>query len=201
VAEWLPTTAYALLGVMSFGEEFTGYQLERRATVSLRHFFWSPAMSQIYTELRRLEQRGLVSHRENAADEPRARRVYKITERGAAELARWVGEGPDDSPSVLKSLTLLRTFAGHVVPPDVLRAKVEAHRAWAERGLAELRQTREAVVGRSLEDPRWRYAVEVVEWGLDYYAAEAAAAARLAERLGALAVAEEQVQRADDAAE
>jgi DNA-binding PadR family transcriptional regulator len=183
VAEWLPTTAYALLGLLSFGEEFTGYQLERRAAVSLRHFFWSPAMSQIYTELRRLEELGLVSHRARTSQEVRAQRIYRITESGLAELARWVGGGPNEPPTVLKSLTLLRTFYGHLVPPEVLKAKVEEHRTWADRGLAELRQTREAVVARTRDDVRWRFAIEVIDWGLDYYATEAAAAGRLAERL------------------
>lgn len=101
---------------MSFGEEFTGYQLERRASASLRHFFWGPAMSQIYAELRRLKELGLVSHCERRADELRAQRIYRITERGIAELARWVGEGPNEPPTMLKGLTLLRTFYGHLVP-------------------------------------------------------------------------------------
>jgi DNA-binding PadR family transcriptional regulator len=179
VPDRLPTTAYALLAIMSFGEEFTGYQLQRRASASLRHFFWSPAMSQIYAELRRLEKLGLVGR----AD---ARGAYKITEAGTTALAGWIGDGPHDAPSVLKHMTLLRTFCGHLVPPEVLKAKVEEHRAWAERGLAELTETREAVESRGRHDPRWRYAAEVIEWGLDYYATEAASAGRLAERLAAL---------------
>jgi DNA-binding PadR family transcriptional regulator len=183
VPERLPTTAYALLALMSFGEEFTGYQLQRRASASLRHFFWSPAMSQIYAELRRLEKLGLVDRLASAAP---AKRLYRVTEAGLAALAGWVGEGPHDPPSVLKNVTLLRTFCGHLVPPEVLKAKVEAHRAWAERGRAELEETYRHVEGRGREDARWRYAAEVVAWGVDYYATEAAAATRLAERLDRL---------------
>ena len=143
-------------------------------------------MSQIYTELRRLEELGLVSHRAGTEQEARARRIYRISEQGVAELARWVGEGPTESPTMLKSLTLLRTFYGHLVPPEMLKAKVEQHRVWAEQGRAELEQTLAAVEARSLEDPRWRYAAEVIIWGLDYYATEAAAARRLAQRLESL---------------
>ena len=50
----LPVTAYALLGLLTFGDELTGYELKQRADNTLRFYWVAPAMSQIYTELARL---------------------------------------------------------------------------------------------------------------------------------------------------
>lgn len=180
--DWLPTTSYALLGLLSFDEELTGYQLQRRAAASLRHFFWSPAMSQIYAELRRLEQLDLVAHRTTPGTRPR--RVFRITDAGRQELRRWVADGPGE-PLVLKHLTCLRIFYGHMADPGALRARAIEHVRWSEQAAADLRRVRPGVQERSRSDPRWRYADHVIEWGLDYYAAEAASAARLADRLAA----------------
>ena len=56
----LPATAWAVLGLLSFGRDLTGYDLKKWADSSLRFFYWSPAISQIYGELRRLESLGYV---------------------------------------------------------------------------------------------------------------------------------------------
>ena len=172
---WLPTTAYAILGLLSFGEEFTGYEVRRRALASLRYFFWSPAMSQVYTELRRLKGLGLVSERASAKN---SKGVFAITPQGTAELARWVTDGPAEW-SVLKHLTCLRIFYGHLVEPAQLRARVEAHRDWA----LQMREELAAIPPRMPADPRWEYAKLVVEWGLEYYGEEAESAERLAKKL------------------
>src|SRR5256885_16438206 len=47
----LTPTAYAILGLLSFGRELTGYEVKQSADDSLRFFYTAPAMSQIYTEL------------------------------------------------------------------------------------------------------------------------------------------------------
>ena len=59
MAPELPTTSYAVLGLLSFGRELSGYELKKWADHSLRFFFWSPAISNIYGELKRLQRLGL----------------------------------------------------------------------------------------------------------------------------------------------
>ena len=60
----LPITSYALLGLLTFGDDpdagLTGYELKQRADFTLRFYWVSPAMSQVYSELRRLTDAGLV---------------------------------------------------------------------------------------------------------------------------------------------
>ena len=59
----LPVTSYALLGLLTFGDELTGYELKQRADFTLRFYWVSPAMSQVYSELARLTAAGLVRRR------------------------------------------------------------------------------------------------------------------------------------------
>src|SRR3954466_754365 len=92
----LPTTAYALLGLLTFGDELTGYELKQRADMTLRFYWVSPAMSQVYSELARLTEHGLV----RPLGEGRGT-TYRITAKGRKDLARWMRETPVGFP-VLK---------------------------------------------------------------------------------------------------
>src|SRR5919107_4338565 len=85
----LPVTAYALLGLLTFGDELTGYELKQRADITLRFYWVAPAMSQIYTELGRLTDHGYV---EPLTSEGEGRRTtaYRITAAGAHALHEWI---------------------------------------------------------------------------------------------------------------
>ena len=45
----LPVTGYALLGLLTFGDELTGYELKQRADRTLRFYWVAPAMSQRFS--------------------------------------------------------------------------------------------------------------------------------------------------------
>jgi len=45
--EYLPTTSYVILGLLTF-REMSGYDLKQLINKSITHFYWSPAKSQIY---------------------------------------------------------------------------------------------------------------------------------------------------------
>ena len=91
-ASELPATAYAILGMLCFERELTGYDAKKWADASLRHFYWAPATSHVYRELARLEDLGLVESRGATADEPRTKRVYRITDAGRAAVTAWAAE-------------------------------------------------------------------------------------------------------------
>src|SRR3954452_22323679 len=74
----LPTTSYAVLGLLTFGDELTGYELKQRADNTLRFYCVAPAMSQIYSELTRLTHRGLVEPT-TSDGEGRPATYYRIT--------------------------------------------------------------------------------------------------------------------------
>ena len=138
----LATTGYAILGVLSFNRELSGYDVKKWADASLRFFYWSPALSQVYTELGRLERRGLVSSRTVPRDEVRDKRVFRITDLGREQLARWVDEAPVEVP-VLKHSVVLRAWLGHLAQPEQLRAmpRNDAVRLMAQHTGPPLKQT------------------------------------------------------------
>jgi DNA-binding PadR family transcriptional regulator len=128
----LPSTSYAVLGLLSFGRELSGYELKKWADHSLRFFYWSPALSNIYGELRRLEARGYVEARAVAQDDLRNKRLFAITPPGRAALAAWV-QGQPPAPLVTKDQLLLKVWAGHIVERERLQELVaEEERVAAE---------------------------------------------------------------------
>src|SRR3954447_19697138 len=89
----LPVTAYALLGLLTFGDELTGYELKQRADNTLRFYWVAPATSQIYTELTRLTEHGYV---EPVTTHGQGRRTtaYRITATGTQAPREGIDEAP-----------------------------------------------------------------------------------------------------------
>jgi DNA-binding PadR family transcriptional regulator len=163
----LPATAWAVLGLLSFGRDLTGYDLKKWADASLKFFYWSPAISQIYGELRRLESLGYVESWAAPQDELRNKRLYRITPLGRDALTSWVRDSPVEPP-VLKHGVALRVWLGHLADPASLREVVEAHREYASGMLAEVTEARRVA---ELE-PDWVYPELVERWGVRYWTAE-----------------------------
>jgi DNA-binding PadR family transcriptional regulator len=174
----LPTTSYALLGLLTLGSGLSGYELKQRADKTLRFFWFSPALSQVYAELDRLERLGLVTSTEVAGPGRRSTRRFTITTAGETRLRRWLAESAVEFP-VIKHSVALRLFLGHLAEPEQTREMLDVYLDRLEERIAELRQIR-AGLG---DDPRLRYPALVAEWGLRYYASEIAAVRDLAQRL------------------
>ncbi|GAA0950130.1 PadR family transcriptional regulator [Actinocorallia libanotica] len=178
----LPATAWAVLGILAFGEELTGYEVRQWADHVLRHFYWSPAMSQIYSELKRLEKVGYAVSRAAVSDDGRGKRVYGITASGEAALAEWAGRAPVEPP-VLKHGPMLRAWLGHLSTPERLREQILEHRADTERELAEADASREVAA----RFPEWAYPELTIRWATRYYAAQRDLADRMLADLAELA--------------
>ena len=174
----LPATAWAVLGLLSFGEELSGYGLKKWADSSLRFFYWSPAISQIYGELRRLEALGYVESRTVPQDELRKKRLYRITDAGREALTDWANHAPVEPP-VLKHSVALRVWLGHLTGPERLREVVAQHIAETEAVLDALRAAREIAE----TTPEWRYPATVERWGEKYYETQKALAQELLDEL------------------
>ena len=174
-APHLPTTAYAVLGLLAFGRELTGYEL-RKWSMNMRFFYWSPAQSQIYAELRRLLAHGLVTERREARPGRPDKRFYRITEAGLAEFARWLRKEPVE-PVVIKHSVMLRLFFGHVADPDRLSDVLDDYARWLRQQRDEL-----SVLRPELSDA-FAYPDLVAEWGELFYAAELAAVDEMRKRL------------------
>jgi DNA-binding PadR family transcriptional regulator len=179
----LPVTSYALLGLLTFGDALTAYELKQRADVTLRFYWVSPATSQVYSELGRLAEHGLVAA-STRPDDGRDVTTYAITGKGRAALRSWLDDTPTGFP-VLKHPVLLRLFVGHVAEPGRIEEMLEQYLDELGRAREELAEVREALRGSDGPGARLRHPSLVADWGLDYFAAEAANAERTLERLRA----------------
>ena len=157
----IPATAWAVLGILSFGRELTGYDIKNWSDAILHFFYWSPATSQIYTELRRLEDLGLVSSRTVARDEVRDKTIYAITPIGTEALRRWQATVDAEAP-VLNHGVLLRIWLGHLAEPDRLREQIADHHA---RLLSELAAAKESQEQADAQ-PDWAYPALVASWAV-----------------------------------
>lgn len=166
----IPVTGYAILGLLTFGDELTGYEVKQRADVTLRFYWVAPAMSQVYSELRRLTERGLVAA-DVRADGGRDVTTYAITAAGQAALREWMDSTPAGFP-VLKHTVLLRLLIGHVTEPEQTRQMLHDYVGELDRAIDDLRDVREALRGADRPGEPFRFPSLVADWGLDYFAAE-----------------------------
>jgi DNA-binding PadR family transcriptional regulator len=160
----LGATSWAVLGLLSFGEELSGYDLKKWADWSLRFFYWAPSYSQIYGELRKLEERGYATSRVVNKDDVRGKRLYRITTEGEDALAHWADETTVD-PAVLKHGVMLRMWLGHVGDPARLRDMLLEHREQSEK----MRIRAVADADGAEHEPGWAYPVMVLRWSAQYY--------------------------------
>jgi DNA-binding PadR family transcriptional regulator len=136
----------------------SGYDLLKRFEKSMANV-WPATQSQLYGELNKLAEAGLI---EVSDIGPRGRKEYRVTPAGRAELLRWVTSPQHDPP--LRRPDLLRVFLLSEVPVATAREHVEALTGHAETELARLQALRESV--------RWRecaadfFARAVLEYGL-----------------------------------
>jgi DNA-binding PadR family transcriptional regulator len=179
MASQAPTsvTGYALLGLLSLRGEMSGYGLKKLADRTLRFFWVAPAMSHVYSELGRLARSGLVQESVTRRGS-RSLRRYSLSPKGELALRRWLGEGDVDFP-VLKHEVAMRLFLGHVTGPERSLQLLDRYQAQLLQRTAEL-----AAIRSSLgDDPRFRYAAMVAEWGIRYYRQEQASVTEIAQRL------------------
>jgi DNA-binding PadR family transcriptional regulator len=163
----LAATSWALLGMLSYEEEVSGYDLKKWIDWSVDLYYWSPSFSQIYTELKKLEGLGLATSRVERDEGTRTRRLYKITDAGLSAVTEWATDAPVDPP-VLKHSVLMRMTLGHLSNPARLKELLQEYVTYAE---ARHRKAVEDAEGAEAE-PAWAYSVLALRWAAKYYAAE-----------------------------
>ncbi|OBG98216.1 MULTISPECIES: PadR family transcriptional regulator [unclassified Mycobacterium] len=163
----LAATSWALLGMLSYEEEVSGYDLKKWIDWSVDLYYWSPSNSQIYTELKKLQGMGLVTSRIERDEGTRSRRLYKITAAGLEAVTDWTNNAPVDPP-VLKHSVLMRVTFGHLTTPARLKELLQEHVAYAEARHRKAVEDAEGAEG----EPAWAYSVLALRWAAKYYAAE-----------------------------
>ncbi|MCP2635676.1 PadR family transcriptional regulator [Microbacterium sp. HD4P20] len=114
---------YALLAILRVGP-LSGYDLQKQFHQSVGHVWHAPD-SQIYPELRKMEQAGLIEGEEQARGERGTRRIYHVTDAGEQAFAEWMA-APLDYQRV-RDPAHLRAAYLEATTPDAARAFLERH--------------------------------------------------------------------------
>jgi PadR family transcriptional regulator AphA len=162
----LTPTGTVILGFLS-DSEMSGYDIKSRVEESTR-FFWAASYGQIYPELKRLAENGLIER----VDQPqgdRRRTPYRITPSGLEALRTWLLDGR--STMELRHEGMLKLFFADALPRDqrvaMVRAMGDLHREKAER-LGLVREALEPIEG----DPSWelvlRFGLGFNQWAIEW---------------------------------
>lgn len=117
----LPTTSYALLGLLSL-RDWSTYELAQQAQRSLR-LMWPVAERQLYEQPKLLVRHGLARARKEATG-ARPRTVYAITPAGRRALTAWLAT--TDGAFRVQSEMLLRLLFAEQGTKASMLAQVEA---------------------------------------------------------------------------
>jgi len=132
----LSNTAYVILGMLRKGPK-SGYEIKAKADVSTR-FFWAISYGQLYPELKRLEEAGLIEGETDPGD-GRQRRVYSIAPAGEEALREWLMRS-GDLHSELRHEGVLRFYFADALNHEERVELLHAIRAKHERLREELGQ-------------------------------------------------------------
>lgn len=125
----------------------SGYELAGLSERSIGNFF-PIARSQVYSELERLRELGLLSATEVAQERRPDKRVYEMTAAGEAELNRWLEEGSVEQERT-RNLFLVRVFFGDRVSPERMDALLDEY----ELGARTRCETLSSIVERLSDRP------------------------------------------------
>jgi DNA-binding PadR family transcriptional regulator len=171
----LSATGKVILGMLA-ARPRSGYEIKQLVDSSAR-FFWAASYGQIYPELNRLEQAGLITGADSSRG-GRQRTVFTLTAEGKRAAREWMSKPPEVLETRDEGLLKL-FFAGSI---DSKRAaEIARERAAASREkAAQLRSIAEQVDEASgPEGPPaqpdtgsltvLRYGIEMSEWAAKWF--------------------------------
>ena len=128
----------AALGLLA-QQPGSGYDLLRTFEKSMANV-WPATQSQLYGELNKLADSGLIEVTDIG---PRGRKEYRITPSGRAELRRWMMSPQDDPP--LRDASLLRIFLLGEIDPDQARRHMVAVAEHADSEVERLKALKDSI--------------------------------------------------------
>jgi DNA-binding PadR family transcriptional regulator len=161
------TTTYVVLGILGLGPH-SGYDIKQLADLSTRHF-WATSYGQIYPELKRLTEAGLIKP-QDASRGDRHRTLYSITEKGHETIRTWVADPAIQTLEVRDEMLLKLFFADEMSHKETLRhleAMVRRHKQVA----AGLREHEPMVMAHPhpMKYEVMKFGIAFHEWCADWF--------------------------------
>ncbi len=144
------TLRYAVLGLLN-RKDMTGYELTREFNSSLAEF-WSARHSQIYPELRRLAEEGLVTYEVETSGTALEKKRYSITPEGRRAFLAWERKPQKPKPTP-KDEFRLQLFFSDSLKADEREALLRDQLRIRRERLEHLESNEaELVAGRATEE-------------------------------------------------
>jgi len=159
----LSPTAHVILGMLGW-RPMSGYEIKSLVDKSTR-FFWAASYGQIYPELRRLSEAGLVEGKASPQG-GRARNLYRLTPAGRRELRDWLGVDADVFE--LRDEGLLKLFFAEPGGRDAAIHALDSKRREHQRVLAHLEATEAKGGPEGFAALVLRYGIECNRWQAEW---------------------------------
>jgi DNA-binding PadR family transcriptional regulator len=161
----LSPTAHVILGMLSLSPK-SGYEIKAFVDRSTR-FFWAVSYGQIYPELRRLADAGLIVG-ESRPSGGRRRTVYSLTRAGRARLRDWLAIEPDVLE--MRDEGLLKLFFADATGGESAAVALGAKRRHHLERVDELKAIESAAPKHAHRFPMLvcRYGIECNQWMADW---------------------------------
>jgi DNA-binding PadR family transcriptional regulator len=171
----LSATGKVILGMLA-ARPRSGYEIKQLVDSSAR-FFWAASYGQIYPELKRLEEEGLIRGK-GRAQGARQRTVYELTAAGKRAARAWI-DGPPQVFELRDEGLLELFFAGSVAParmPEIARERATRATASADQ-LRAIEEQVEQMGQQAGPDNSpdagsltvLRYGIEMNEWAAAWF--------------------------------
>ena len=128
---------YGMLGLLALWGPMSGYDLKHISDHILAPM-WGVVQSQVYKELRRMQELGWVEMEREEQESRPDRKVYSITEQGYAALRSWQAHPPEVFQ--IRDELLLKVLFGTFATPSDLAQNVRASIAEYQMRLLAYRQ-------------------------------------------------------------
>ena len=168
----LTPTARVILGMLKLGIH-TGYDIKKAIDGSTR-FFWGASFGQIYPELRRLSDAGLIKGKPDPRGQVK-RTIYSLTPKGERALHDWLTDS-ESFTFEMRDESLLRLFFGDALSREEVVANLHARVVFLDIVLERFREIEvDARTGFASEDQLYpylalQYGIGLITWMRDWFA-------------------------------
>lgn len=108
-------------------QPLSGYEVVKEFAEGFGSCFWKASQQQIYAELTKLEQQGLLSYEAIPQSGRLDKKIYSINDLGHHELVDWLHKPCE--PAAMREDLGVMGLAGHLVSPQVVIREIERRRS------------------------------------------------------------------------